>query len=97
MSKLFFSFKFKSLSFFLIFPFFLFPKYLFADNHFNFQKQDNAVLTKVAVDREDYFFKENEKKLLQQLEIYESYRPASCSDMTRNPFNIKRYKFNFNR
>ncbi len=97
MSKFFFSFILKPLSFFLIFPFFLFPKYLFAENHSKFQNQDNTVLIKVAGDSEDYFFKDNEKKLLQQLEIYESYRPASCSDMTRNPFNNKRYKFNLNK
>ena len=28
-----------------------------------------------------------------QLEEFESYRPDSCSDMTRNPFGPKRYNF----
>lgn len=32
-------------------------------------------------------------KLLQDLENYESYRPDSSSDTSRNPFHKKRYKF----
>ena len=30
---------------------------------------------------------------LKQLEEFESYRPDSCSDMSRNPFGHKRYNF----
>ncbi len=30
---------------------------------------------------------------LKQLEEFESYRPNSCSDMSRNPFGLKRYNF----
>jgi hypothetical protein len=32
-------------------------------------------------------------KLLQDLENYESYRPDSSSDTSRNPFHKKRYNF----
>jgi hypothetical protein len=27
------------------------------------------------------------------LEEFESYRPNSCSDMSRNPFGVKRYNY----
>jgi len=30
------------------------------------------------------------------LENFESYRPATCSDMSRNPFMTKRYEFKIN-
>tara|TARA_B110000305_G_C19182112_1_gene512481 strand:+ start:425 stop:697 length:273 start_codon:yes stop_codon:yes gene_type:complete len=37
---------------------------------------------------------EHAEKLLRNLQRYESYRPDSCSDTTRNPFNKnKRYQF----
>jgi hypothetical protein len=36
----------------------------------------------------------NTKKLLKDLENYESYRPDSFNDATRNPFQKKRYQFN---
>lgn len=36
---------------------------------------------------------EHVKKLLKQLENYESYRPTSVIDLHRNPFQPKRYKF----
>jgi len=32
------------------------------------------------------------EKLINQLENYESYRPDSYSDLTRNPFRPRRYK-----
>ncbi len=35
----------------------------------------------------------NTKKLLKDLENYESYRPDSYSDAGRNPFQKKRYQF----
>jgi hypothetical protein len=35
----------------------------------------------------------NTKKLLKDLENYESYRPDSFNDATRNPFQKKRYQF----
>ncbi len=35
---------------------------------------------------------EHVKKLLKQLENYESYRPDSVQDLHRNPFQRKRYK-----
>jgi len=34
------------------------------------------------------------KKLLYELESFDNYRPPSYNDATRNPFQIKRYKFN---
>jgi hypothetical protein len=33
------------------------------------------------------------EELLRQLELFESYRPDSSSDATRNPFDSKRYQF----
>ena len=30
------------------------------------------------------------------LENFENYRPATCSDMSRNPFMTKRYEFKIN-
>ena len=36
---------------------------------------------------------EHVKKLLKQLENWESYRPLSVIDLHRNPFQPKRYKF----
>ena len=36
---------------------------------------------------------EHVKKLLKQLENWESYRPTSVIDLHRNPFQPKRYKF----
>lgn len=38
---------------------------------------------------------EQTRKLLKQLENYESYRPDSWSDAVRSPFQRKRYKFFF--
>ena len=35
----------------------------------------------------------NTKKLLKDLENYESYRPDSYTDAGRNPFQKKRYQF----
>ena len=36
---------------------------------------------------------EDVKKMLKQLENWESYRPTSVIDLHRNPFQPKRYKF----
>ena len=36
---------------------------------------------------------EHVKKMLKQLENWESYRPTSVLDLHRNPFQPKRYKF----
>jgi hypothetical protein len=36
---------------------------------------------------------EHVKKMLKQLENWESYRPTSVIDLHRNPFQPKRYKF----
>ena len=36
---------------------------------------------------------EHVKKMLKQLEKWESYRPTSVIDLHRNPFQPKRYKF----
>ena len=36
---------------------------------------------------------EHVKKMLKQLENWESYRPTSVIDLHRNPFQLKRYKF----
>ena len=36
---------------------------------------------------------EHVKKMLKQLENWESYRPTSVIDLHRNPFQPKKYKF----
>lgn len=36
---------------------------------------------------------EHVKKMLKQLENWDSYRPTSVIDLHRNPFQPKRYKF----
>ena len=35
----------------------------------------------------------NEEEAMKQLESFESYRPDTYSDATRNPFDPKRYQF----
>ena len=53
------------------------------------QKLSSGIKTKEA----KHPSTEQTKKLLKQLENYESYRPDSWSDAVRSPFHRKRYKF----
>ena len=47
------------------------------------------------IDFERYADKKNISSF-KVLENIESYRPATCSDMSRNPFMTKRYEFKIN-
>ena len=61
----------------------------------NFSRQQTEVhLPKSTFNNQRNFEKESEiYQNLTQLEEFESYRPDSCSDMSRNPFGPKRYNF----
>jgi len=52
-------------------------------------------ISKNKIDFERYADTEN-ISLFEVLENFESYRPATCSDMSRNPFMTKRYEFKIN-
>ena len=47
------------------------------------------------IDFERYLDRENIFSF-KVLENFESYRPATCSDMSRNPFMTNRYEFKIN-
>ena len=51
----------------------------------------DQLINKINFERQ-ITFKENQMNY-EILENIESYRPASCSDMSRNPFMTHRYKF----
>jgi hypothetical protein len=58
------------------------------------EKEIDRTLSKEEVSKlESQHEYSNTKKLLKDLENYESYRPDSYSDATRNPFQKKRYQF----
>jgi hypothetical protein len=58
------------------------------------EKEIDRTLSKEEVSKlESQHEYSNTKKLLNDLENYESYRPDSYSDATRNPFQKKRYQF----
>ncbi len=57
----------------------------------NYQAQ--SLIMKDLNDRPKIVEKFNSEELLRQLESFESYRPDSFSDATRNPFDPKRYEF----
>ena len=58
------------------------------------EKEIDSTLSKEEVSKlESQHQYSNTKKLLKDLENYESYRPDSYSDATRNPFQKKRYQF----
>lgn len=61
-----------------------------ADNS-NIQAQN--IIIKVTNDEPNILEKFDSEQLLRQLELFESYRPDSFSDATRNPFDSKRYQF----
>ena len=52
-------------------------------------------ISKNKIDFERYADTENISSF-KVLENFESYRPATCSDMSRNPFMTKRYEFKIN-
>jgi len=55
--------------------------------------QAQKIIIKVTNDKPNIMEKFDSEELLRQLELFESYRPDSFSDATRNPFNSKRYQF----
>lgn len=55
--------------------------------------QAQKIIIKVTNDNPTIIEKFDSEQLLRQLELFESYRPDSFSDATRNPFNSKRYQF----
>lgn len=62
---------------------------IFSDNK-KIIKEDSSKLSKDSYSS----LSDQEKKVLEELENYESYRPDSFSDASRNPFNEnKRYDF----
>ena len=67
--------------------FFIFYIIFLASCSQGFVKKDSSYLS-----IENYT--EKEKEALRVLENWESYRPASCSDASRNPFQQYRYNFN---
>ena len=61
-----------------------------ADNQ---SSQAQRVIIKDLYVRPNIVKKFDREELLRQLESFESYRPDSFSDATRNPFDQKRYQF----
>jgi hypothetical protein len=55
--------------------------------------QAQKIIIKVTNDKPNIIEKFDSEELLRQLELFESYRPDSFSDATRNPFDSKRYQF----
>jgi hypothetical protein len=55
--------------------------------------QAQKIIIKVTDDKPNIIEKFDSEELLRQLELFESYRPDSFSDASRNPFNSKRYQF----
>jgi hypothetical protein len=53
----------------------------------------NQFNSKQKIDFNRYVPDEKNIANYKQLENYESYRPITCSDFSRNPFKTKRYKF----
>ena len=55
--------------------------------------QAQKIIIKVTNDKPNIIEKFDSEELLRQLELFESYRPDSFSDATRNPFDSKRHQF----
>lgn len=66
----------------------LVPFFVFAE-----EKKDYALSEEEESEIELQHQHTNTKKLLKDLENYESYRPDSYTDAGRNPFQKKRYQF----
>ena len=64
------------------------PFFLFAE-----EKNDYTRFEEEIPQIESQHQDSNTEKLLKDLENYESYRPDSFYDATRNPFQKKRYQF----
>ena len=64
------------------------PLFLFAE-----ERNDYTLSEEEISQIESQHQYSNTKKLLKDLENYESYRPDSFNDAGRNPFQKKRYQF----
>jgi hypothetical protein len=64
------------------------PLFLFSEEKYDYTLSDEEV-SQIESEHQN----SNTKKLLKDLENYESYRPDSFNDATRNPFQKKRYHF----
>jgi len=78
--------KFCIMAFLLTVSFFCFA------NEKTFTNNDNLSQKEINKLRDQYPHSETDRLLL-ELENYESYRPNSSTDTTRNPFQKKRYQF----
>ena len=64
------------------------PFFLFAEEKNDYTRSEEEI-PQIESQHQD----SNTKKLLKDLENYESYRPDSFNDATRNPFQKKLYQF----
>ena len=64
--------------------------YIASDDQF----ENDFISAETLQNEESNYFESHNNRLFKELENYESYRPDSFSDATRNPFNKnKRYIF----
>lgn len=64
--------------------------YIASDDEF----ENDFISAETLQNEESNYFESHNNRLFKELENYESYRPDSFSDATRNPFNKnKRYIF----
>ena len=77
---------------FCIFLFLLYASFFCIANEKTLTNKDNLSQKEIFELRDQYPHSETDR-LLKELENYESYRPNSSTDTTRNPFQKKRYQF----
>ena len=77
---------------FYILAFLLCAPFICVANEKTKTNKDNLSQKEITELRDQYPHSETDR-LLKELENYESYRPSSSSDTTRNPFQKKRYQF----
>ena len=77
---------------FYILAFLLCASFICVANEKTITNKDNLSQKEITELRDQYPHSETDR-LLKELENYESYRPNSSTDTTRNPFQKKRYQF----
>jgi hypothetical protein len=77
---------------FYILAFLLCVPFICVANEKTITNKDNLSQKEITELRDQYPHTETDR-LLKELENYESYRPNSSTDTTRNPFQKKRYQF----
>ena len=77
---------------FCFLAFLLYVSFFCIANEKTLTNKDNLSQKEITELRNQYPDSETDR-LLKELENYESYRPSSSSDTTRNPFQKKRYQF----